>query len=257
MITKVLYLHKKKDWKGYKLLRKAMILPLFTMKPLYAWKKYPLDFYRAFEIDQNELCKDESLMDKMLHLKYSNRWPKVLMSLREMLNIYNLVKKVKNLEGDMAEIGVYQGGSALIISEAKENKHLHLFDTFEGLPAPDSKRDKLMVKGDMNNTSLDMVKEILKPYNNVFYYKGFFPDTAGSLEKTKFSFVNNDTDIYSSTKSVLEFFYPKMIKGGILLTHDYNDSRTPGVKMAFDEFFDGKPELINEMWDTQAYVVKS
>ena len=234
-----------------------MILPLFTIRSLYAWKKYPQDFYRAFEIDQNELCKDEALMDKLLHLKYSNRFPKVLMSLREMLNVYNLVQKVNHLDGDMAEIGVYQGGSAVIISEANRNKRLHLFDTFEGLPDPDSKQDKLMVKGDMNNTSLDKVKEILTPYPNVSFYKGFFPDTAGPVENTKFSFVNNDTDIYSSTKSVLEFFYPKMVKGGIFLTHDYNDSRTPGVKLAFDEFFAGKPENVIEIWDTQAYVVKS
>jgi O-methyltransferase len=257
MIAKVMHIGKKKDWKGYKLVRKAWVLPLFTFKPLFAWKKYPQDFYRAFEIDQNELCRNEALMDKFLELKYSNSPPKVLMSLREMFNVYNLVDKVKDREGDMAEVGVYQGGSARIIAEAKGNKPLHLFDTFEGLPDPDARYDKKMVKGDMQNTSLDLVRKNLDPYDNIFYYQGLFPETAEPIRNRKFTFVNNDTDIYSSTKSVLEFFYPKMTKGGIMLTHDYNDSRTPGVRKAYDEFFADKPEQIIEIWDTQAYIVKT
>jgi O-methyltransferase len=257
MIIRVLKLAKKKDWKGYKLIRKAWMLPLFTLLPLYAWKKYPRDFYRAHEIDQNVLCGNEVLMDRLLVLKYSNRPPNVLMSLREMFNVHNLVEKAKELEGDMAEVGVYQGGSAIIIAEAKGDRALHLFDTFEGLPAPDQQYDKSMQKGDMQNTSLDLVKKTLEPYNNISFYQGFFPETAGPIQNKNFCFVNNDTDIYSSTKSFLEFFYMKMTKGGIMLTHDYNDSRTPGVKKAYDEFFAGKPEQIIEIWDTQAYVVKT
>lgn len=47
-----------------------------------------------------------------------------------------------------------------------------------------------------------------------------------------------------------------MTKKGIILTHDYRASYLPGVKKAFDEFFDGRPETIIELWDSQAIVVK-
>ena len=40
----------------------------------------------------------------------------------------------------MAEVGVYQGVSAKLICEAKGDKELHLFDTFEGLPDPERHR---------------------------------------------------------------------------------------------------------------------
>lgn len=256
IINKVIRFRKRKDWKGYNLIRKSWILALFTIRPLYIWKNYPEDFYKAFEIDQNELCNDNSIMDKIIQLKYANRRVKVLMSIREMLNVFNLVRKVKDLEGDMAEVGVYQGGSAIIIAEAKGDKPLHLFETFEGLPAPDENFDRLMMKGDMNNTSLDLIRNNLQPYAKVFIYQGIFPDTCGPVENKKFCFVNNDTDIYSSTQAFLEFFYPKMVKGGIMLTHDYNDSRTPGVKKAFNEFFADKKESLIEIWDTQAYIIK-
>lgn len=49
--------------------------------------------------------------------------------------IYSIALSQSKLDGDMAEVGVYQGGSAKLISEAKGNKTLYLFDTFTGLPA--------------------------------------------------------------------------------------------------------------------------
>ena len=44
------------------------------------------------------------------------------------------VNAVKNIDGDMAEVGVYQGGSAKLICEFKQSNKLHLFDTFEDVP---------------------------------------------------------------------------------------------------------------------------
>ena len=48
--------------------------------------------------------------------------------------IYMAVKRTQKVPGDIAEVGVYKGGSAKMICSAKGDKHLHLFDTFEGLP---------------------------------------------------------------------------------------------------------------------------
>jgi len=54
--------------------------------------------------------------------------------------------------GDIAEVGVYQGGSAKLICEARnENKVLYLFDTFEGLPTP-GKFDGSFKKGKYNTS---------------------------------------------------------------------------------------------------------
>jgi hypothetical protein len=134
---------------------------------------------------------------------------------------------------------------------------LHLFDTFDGLPMPDERYDEDMTAGDMHDTSIENCKRNLSRFKNLAFYKGLFPDTAGPIRDKKFCFVNNDTDLYSSTHEFLEFFYPRMVKGGVILTHDYNDTRTPGVKKAYNEFFANRPEFIVEIWDTQAYVVKN
>lgn len=244
------------DWKGFSIWTKAKILTLFTLRPWHTWEKQPDLVLRAFELDHNQMCANKDIMDTIMNIKYHSKTCNTLMSLREMINIYQIVKKTVLLEGDLAEVGVYQGGSAQLICEAKGDKALHLFDTWEGLPQPDQKKD-LLVEGDMNNTSLDLVKFNLESYKSVYFYKGIFPDTAGPIMDKTFSFVNLDTDLYSGTKACLEFFYPRMVKGGIIITHDYNDIRTPGVKDAFDEFFSDKPEFIFSHWDTQAMIVKT
>jgi len=244
-----------KDWKGLSVWTKAKILAKFSLRPWHTWKKHPELVLRGLELDRNELCNDMTILDTIMEIKYHSKTCNTLMSLREMLNIYELVGRTTDMKGDLAEVGVYQGGSARLICEAKGNKTLHLFDTWEGLPPVDAEKD-LLAEGDMNNTSLDLVKFNLKGYENLHYYKGMFPDTAGPVEDKEFCFVNLDTDLYEGTKACLEFFYPRTVKGGIIITHDYNDTRTPGVKQAFDEFFESKPEFVFAHWDTQAMIVK-
>lgn len=56
------------------------------------------------------------------------------------------------------------------------------------------------------------------------------------MEKEIFCFVNIDTDLYDSILSGLEFFYPKMCKGGVILIHDYFSLGYIGVKKAVDTF---------------------
>src|SRR5215468_3733502 len=50
----------------------------------------------------------------------------------EAYQIFMAVKRTERINGDLAEVGVYQGGTAKLIREANGNKVLHLFDTFQG-----------------------------------------------------------------------------------------------------------------------------
>lgn len=61
-------------------------------------------------------------------------------------------------------------------------------------------------------------------------------------EGTAFAMVHLDCDLYLPTKAALEFFYPKMVRGGLLILHDYDSGCWPGVTLAADEFFADKPE---------------
>lgn len=170
----------------------------------------------------------------------------------EAYQIIMVVKRTEKIEGDIAEVGVYKGGSARLICEVKGDRSLHLFDTFEGLPDVGD-IDVLFHKGQFE-ASLEDIKNHLKKYSNVHFYKGFFPATADPVKNKKFSFVHFDVDIYSSTFDCLNFFYPRMSKGGVIVSHDY--IYAAGVRKAFDEFFKDKPEPIIELSGSQCLIVK-
>ena len=172
----------------------------------------------------------------------------------EAYHIYMAVKRTQKVPGDIAEVGVYKGGSAKIICSAKGDKHLHLFDTFEGLPKVEEIDMVWPFYEGKFAASYDSVREYLKDGENVFFYKGIFPGTSDPIKDKTFSLVNLDVDCYESTKQCLEFFYSRMSPGGILLSHDYITA--PGVKKAFDDFFEGKPEPVLETAGSQCLVVK-
>ena len=179
---------------------------------------------------------------------------RLLMEMNSGMQIYSSIKAISKIKGDIAEVGVSGGGSAKIICKTKELKKLYLFDTFEGLPFvcnEDSKRFKI---GDFSN-SLEGVKEYLKQYSNVFMYKGVFPESSEPIDNKRFSFVHLDVDTYQSTKNCLMFFYPRMVKGGMIFSHDYLNSK--GVRKAFDEFFERKSELVLGLITNQCIVIKS
>jgi O-methyltransferase len=177
--------------------------------------------------------------------------------LEDFFNLYQFVQRTQELEGDLAEVGVYRGGSARVIASLKGDKPLHLFDTFTGLPEVRADLD-IHKAADFDDTSLEAVKRYLNNFGRVFFYPGFFPDTTRELGATpvRFSFVHLDVDIYESTKAGLQFFYPRMVKGGVILSHDYRSLGCPGVKKAFDEFFADKPEMVVELWKTQCFLIK-
>jgi len=99
-----------------------------------------------------------------------------------------------------------------------------------------------------------MSKPTLAQEKNVHIYKGLFPETAGPVTDKKFSLVNLDVDTYESTKKCLEFFYPRMNAGGVIISHDY--LTVPGVRKAVDEYFQDKPEPVVETAASQCIVVK-
>lgn len=92
----------------------------------------------------------------------------------EAYQIYVAVLATSKLKGDLAEVGVYQGGSAKIICEAKGDRILHLFDTFKGLPAISKEDQQNFFHEGEFSANLAKVKRYLRKYANVYFYKGIF-----------------------------------------------------------------------------------
>ncbi|MDR0936419.1 MAG: hypothetical protein LBM98_07070 [Oscillospiraceae bacterium] len=148
----------------------------------------------------------------------------------------------KNIKGSVAEGGVCEGIFAKKINEHFPDRTLYLFDTFEGFDARDTELEK--AKGfsafDAGHLKLDTateeaVRKTLPHPEKAIIRKGYFPDSAGTVND-RFVFVNLDFDLYNPTLAGLEFFRPLMVKGGVILVHDFFNPGYSGVKIALDEF---------------------
>ena len=166
----------------------------------------------------------------------------MLLNVCEASQITDTAKATEKIPGDLAEIGVYRGGSAKLICGVKGTRPLHLFDTFEGLPSPTREDGLSRFWSNQFQSQIDGVREYLKPYPQVFLYKGLFPATAYPIQDRKFSFVHIDVDLHDSTAASLRWFYPRMSPSGIIMCHDY--SNAAGVRKAVDDFFADKPEVV-------------
>jgi len=174
--------------------------------------------------------------------------------------IYQFALHAKSLPGDVAEVGVYKGGTAKLLAKAFEatGKNVHLFDTFNGMPATDPSRDRHK-QGDFADVTYEEVKEYLSDCPHAHLYRGFFPDTTVPVEEKTFSLVHVDVDIYRSVLDSCQFFYPRLVSGGIIIFDDYGRLSCPGAKAAVDEFFANKvehPIYCGNSHSAQAFVVK-
>jgi len=162
----------------------------------------------------------------------------------------------EKIDGAIAEIGVYRGGTSYLMANYKKDKELHLFDTFEGIPEEAiTAHDTQVIKAGMYPSNLDKVKRLFKKTDKVKFHPGFFPKSADTAMVDKFSFVHLDVDTYTSTMDALKYFYNRLSKGGIIISHDY--SSLEGVNKAFNEFFGNRTETIIELPTSQALIVKT
>jgi hypothetical protein len=176
----------------------------------------------------------------------------------ECYTVLSCAKGSRNRPGAFLEVGVYQGGSAKLVCEMKgSNKPFYVCDTFEGLPES-AEADKGVHRKSQYSCSLESVSAYLSAYENVHFVKGFFPDSAEGVipEDIQFAFVHLDVDLYESTLKSLEYVFPRLISGGIILSHDY--SLLAGVKSAFHEFLETHPGCtLIELPSTQCMLIKS
>jgi hypothetical protein len=176
------------------------------------------------------------------------------------LQILACVRACAHLGGSMAEAGVFAGGTARLICEAKGSSPLRLFDVFETLQGPpdptkaSQRANELRGHFRFVHASRAGVERLLAPYPGVHLHPGVFPETAAGLEGERFSFVHLDLDLEPSTRDALRFFHPRLLPGGILVGDDYD---APGVRRAFDEHFDGRADVRIELPWSQVVVVKA
>jgi hypothetical protein len=175
-------------------------------------------------------------------------------------NLIHMLEKTRTVPGEIAECGVFQGASivpmALYARETKLAKRFYGFDSFEGFAESvvidrelGGTHPEWKNPGVMNNTSFEMVASKVERFGltNVELIKGFFDQTFPRYADRVFSFVHLDCDAYEAYRQCLEFFYPRLSPGGVIMFDEYNDPPWPGCNRAVDEFLTGKAEKLESI----------
>ena len=118
--------------------------------------------------------KDKETVDLLWKIHQDRR---SLLSAFEAYLVFALARAQTKRPGDFAEVGVYKGASAKLICEAKGEKTLRLFDTYEGLP-PQGANDPGVHREQQYACSLESVQNYLQGYSKIEFYKGIFPASA-------------------------------------------------------------------------------
>lgn len=162
--------------------------------------------------------------------------PESAVSIRRLRTIHEIALATRNVVGDIAECGVFHGGSAYMISATAHFKSVHLFDTFDGLPSPSSEDGDDCVQQGVFACSLEDVQNNLSSLNNVIFHPGLLEDTLVECKDTRFSLVHLDVDRHDAYKAALAFFWSRLSDQGFLICDDYRVGNCPGATLAIDEF---------------------
>lgn len=172
-------------------------------------------------------------MDEYLQSLFQEVLPNTLLEPDKFIVICRLLCSVAELEGDLAELGVWRGGVGLAMSRLSPGRPLHLFDTFCGLKGPAPGQVEVHHAGQFSETSADHVRSLFEPDTDMRLHVGWFPEMlTGELRAASFAFVHVDADYYESTWAGVEFFYPRLAPGGIMVFDDWQWPNCPGVERA-------------------------
>lgn len=144
-----------------------------------------------------------------------------------------------NVEGCVAEFGVFRGVFSALINEKMPERKLFLFDTFEGFDEKEAKKEADLGRSDKvfeyvhQQTSAELALAAMPFPQQCVLCKGLFPNSiTKEAEKEKYAFVSIDVDFEDSVYEGLRFFYQRLSQGGYIFLHDYNSAYLTGVKEA-------------------------
>lgn len=117
-------------------------------------------------------------------------------------------------------------------------------DTFSGMPKEAENDPSGHRSGDFGDTSFDAVKDYLSDFDFIRFIRGLIPKTFSIADNSSYCFVHIDVDLYQSVLDCCNFFYHRLVSGGIMVFDDYGFIKyMHSVKKAVDEFFSDKPEV--------------
>lgn len=169
-----------------------------------------------------------------------------------------------NVPGDFLEAGIWRGGvivlmRALIHAYGIGGRRVFAADSFAGIPKNVyAQNDPVDLWSDRWVASYEEVRQGIARFglldDRIEFVSGFFADSLKQLKGKTFAVIRLDSDSYDSVETSLEYLYPLVPRGGVVIIDDWH---LPGCRMAVLNYRAqcGIQDEIVE-WDGNAYWVK-
>jgi hypothetical protein len=170
---------------------------------------------------------------------------------------YRLAKEMQAIDGCFVECGVGAGAQLMAMAVTWTRKDIIGFDSFEGIPLASEHDETQPGVGEFtpaddrlvsSGITAHSVENVLKNFEQfgigcptLRLIKGWFQNTLPKFQPVPIALLRLDGDLYESTQVCLQYLYPMVSVGGVVIIDDY---ALPGCRKAVHEYF-GKnmPEL--------------
>ncbi len=187
------------------------------------------------------------LEDRRFSLSFNNSFDGIPKELQPMLrNIdwrahictWAATRALALKEGDFVECGVWYGVLSKIVCEytdfSQKDRNFYLIDVWGGINV----HEEWYVKD-----IFDVVAKRFEAYSNVNLVRGFVPEILATINTKKVAYLSIDMNGSLAERAALEYFYDKMVPGGVIYFDDYGWG-FPELRLTVNEFFADKPETL-------------
>ena len=147
--------------------------------------------------------------------------------------LWTIASALRQVPGDILEVGVWRGGTGVILASAVKNdpaRIVYLADTFEGVVKA-GEHDPSYIGGEHADTSEQTVRVLIErcSLSNTQLLKGIFPEETSIRVRGPIAMLHCDVDVYESARGVVEWVLPRLSPGGVIVFDDYGFSGCEGV----------------------------
>lgn len=168
-----------------------------------------------------------------------------------------------HLDGDFVDCGVNTGCCSRAVMEYVDfnslNRTYYLLDTFSGMDPQYSSDYEMERHRKMGyGTQLDLYDQVKQTFSgfNVKIIKGPVPDTLEQANTDKVAYLSIDMNCVLPEVAALEFFWDRLVSGGLVVLDDYAYPGAEEQKRAHDRFAKSKGVRILTLPTCQGLVIK-
>lgn len=184
---------------------------------------------------------------KGLQSPYREVFPFTQVSQSRQTNLVRLATQIgeQSIPGAIVECGVLDGGTAALMAYALPGRPVHMFDSWEGLPAVTEEDGAAshwvgQVVGSPRRV-VHVMRDLRIQPDRLHFHRGWFHETFPKAEIDEIALLHIDADFYESVKICLDFWFERVSPGGFIQFDDYGDFL--GCNKAVDDFLRQHPVL--------------